>query len=535
MAKNETRPILSTHDWFDQSMPDALKARDFYLGGRHVLRTDGVSKLRWAKDLWGQDTLSRGLYAKSPYLLQHAEEDDTIYAQRCAALTYENYIEAPLKIYSSAIWSGRRIKRIMADGRETTQVPIIQSFLDDCDGKGHSIDDVMAEAWTWAAVEDVAYIIADLPRMPEHLRGQQLSLADVIEAGLFPRLSVIRKADLYNWALDEDGRPTEILHWVCGGTTGSILNGSSSERHLVKYWTTTNWQLIDPKTGDIIDQDEHGLGVIPIYEVIPIEGEKPWQGLSLLRDVVPLAQEILNLDSEHREFLKYSALSTMAVQAHEDADLEKVRIGHSRFLRVPPEVTTMPQILTPDQTPAQSYVTAIVKKVERIYRLLNIRLQSQTGRADGASAESKDADEMVTARALAKNASVMERVENYIHWVCALWMTGGDQEQAEAEQCTATYPKEKDFARESVSIELDALTKYEGLEYAPPQIKAAAALNVGERLAPQIDDESLDAAKEWQAERIASAALSEVMSDVDASLDQDTEPNPDAEPDQQAA
>lgn len=175
-------------------------------------------------------------------------------------------------------------------------------WMEDVDGAGTSIKRWMREELApRLLVLGCVDVLADrpglapgeeLPEVPTEADRERLRL-DRVEVRLIDPQDVLdweldRRRE-YTWVLNREYHPRESPDERTPGTT-------YIPRY--RYWDRARWVLLDGD-GEVIDEAEHGLGVVPQRRLFTRRAPRQTHvGVSLFEDTAELAREYYNRDSE---------------------------------------------------------------------------------------------------------------------------------------------------------------------------------------------------------------------------------------------
>jgi len=461
------------HPWLEESWPDAKESWDFYEGGRAVLgdrgRSSALSGSPKVFDSMGNESQASHLFAfnaffsaHNPNLDRHHDEAPEIYSGRIRRAAYENHLSRPVNLFARSIMGSNKIRR---DLKRAKWLGDAKEWTEDVDGMGSSIDDFWAMAYIRTFVEDIAYVLVEIPAAPENVRGRMISMAEAEFLGLYPRFRLLTKAQVLNWRLYRTGMARGVYFMEEEDDLDDLMARGKSQSHSVdrwriRYYTPEYHQAFNLQGTPLTPPIYHNLQVVPIVPLaLEWKHRSRWKGLSQVRDATPLSRRIFNTGSRLDEFLFFCALSQFVFQADDPKAVSALRRGASRYWTVPSLAEWPPFCLTPDQAPAEAMRKAINEDIEALFRTFSVRMINRSASADGASGLSKEADALPERRSLAGQAKTMQTAENYAHWLAALWVSTGinlpsRHRNAEMIQIGATYPEESDFDEAALEDQL---------------------------------------------------------------------------------
>lgn len=320
---------------------------------------------------------------------------------------------------------------IVAEAREYARMapsvpPELQSFWDDIDLRGSSIDAHMQMICLLAQVFGHVDDVVDMPSIPDDY-PENPTMADQKEANLRPYVYTIFPLDFLNWEVDDK----DEFVWArwreqITGNVGPFEERPSKPSWRYYTWTRSEWfvheVVFKGKSNQpdisLVRAGEHELGMVPVvryynkrYLLDPVVGH------SAISDIGKVNIAILNWCSLIDEEVYQKCLNILVMEEPADKTAG-VEIGSNNVLLWSGE--TPPFYLAPASEPGQFMLELIDRGIQEIYRLA--KLAPDTGVAKEAQSGVAYSYEFnQTNRMLADTADQLERGEDRLHKLWALW------------------------------------------------------------------------------------------------------------------
>lgn len=295
------------------------------------------------------------------YVWQYPLEMPDNYMHRLARATYCNIISPVVDLYAATVGKQERVI-IESAGMD--------DFLDDADGQGHSLLQVMNKARIDAAVYGHTFVMIDEPRASAPI----LTQADVKAQGLRPYITLVTPEHMLNWRLDSNGYPLEVLFQVHLENESSILDQGASDQPVTEYrhWTRTSWATYRIINGAIaeVDSGTNPLGRVP---VIPLYHKhvKPFMGESLIKDAAKIGQLITNWLSGLDEAMEKQMFAIPFLKSNKEP--KAVGVGVSTVLHLNPDDNEEFGYAAPEVAPFEACWTAFYRMIQLANRHMGIK------------------------------------------------------------------------------------------------------------------------------------------------------------------
>ena len=472
MPETKQDILEQTHPDYDALSPDWQLYSDAYRGGRDW--TDGG------------------------YLFKFVREPAGDYEDRQTRAYYLNYVRAIIDAYVSFVYR-EEITRTADNGA-------LLRFWDEADQNDNPIQAFMAErAAPLVFAFGTLYAGIDKPTLADGTTPA--SRADESAMGLTPRANIVSPLRLRDWGRDALGafswvRIQEDLEYDAGPWAERADAGVG-----YRTWTATEWALNDAD-GITLEEGTHVIGEVPIVSFVPFEDPfHTRQGLSVIRDIAPLARQLFNVCSLLDEFLYKQCFNILAIDSEWFNDESRRTLGISNAIPTYKDGVE-PKYISPPVDPAEFLQEERKRIIAEIYRLafLEYRTAERAGQPQSGIAKAYDLHDLN--QYLAKLAQNLEAGERHMARLVLRWSgVKGTNEQLN-DQFEVNYPR--DFQIEDAAEVLDSALSAVELGMPSGVTKAlkkrAAKVILGEDYTDEMGDE-IDAAADEPARTRAVDAL----------------------------
>lgn len=300
-------------------------------------------------------------YLQGDYLETHALEWKEDFENRKRRAYYLNNCKTVVHAYTNLIFRETIVRTTSSE---------ITPFINNADKCGTSLEKIMKKVSNWSSIYGKCYVFVDMPKT----NGQVLTLQDVVNLEIFPYVKVLSPLDIINWQKNDYGE----FEWVLIRTEKWV--GEYDKELIVEYRRIGKDSFILYDTeGNVVEELENPLGVVPIVEVFHDEGK---EGLSLIEDIAYINRTIYNWTSNIDEMIERQTFSQLvypddgslidnAPQGVEEEDLQAIiakRLGTAHVLTFPANSGQPPHFISPD-TRQLSVIWDLVKAhIREIYR-----------------------------------------------------------------------------------------------------------------------------------------------------------------------
>ncbi len=269
-------------------------------------------------------------------------------------------------------------------------------LLDNITGQGDSFTSLTKRIANLQAGFGTIYIVIDLPELSEEMRlkfeENRATRADEMYVGLRPYWTLMDPLSILNWGMDKSGGYEWLLYEQPASSEvlgdDNTLTPSPNAKYIL--WRKSGWQKLGEK-GEVLSSspnpfiDVDGNGVIP---VVPIrfqieEGET--SGISILADIEPINQQIVNTLSLLLEICHTQTFGTLTMQ---EPDGSKIELGTSPVLGYQAGMNA-PAFIQPSSENAAVLSNVIAMLVNEVLRLASLRKGAAMDSKQVASGDSK--------------------------------------------------------------------------------------------------------------------------------------------------
>lgn len=378
---------------------------------------------------------------------------------------YENIAATLIEQLKSALFR-KGANRGFADPEKIEDTHPLRQFWDNADGLGRSLEALMPEQWTAAAVFGHTLIMAD--------RAGETS-ATPTKADQPPVvLRSYTPLDAIDWLTDDLGGLTSVrlLEAVRRDDYDTPASAITAQVRTVDAdgWTLTQIEKmgtpgkpLKPAKGVADETGDHGFGVLPVVVLYSRRRAlSPTIGRSVLGDPA-LYIDLYNLTSEVRELLRNQTFALLNVPLGKDGSIERESSLLGETAGTANVVFSSEAIayVSPEGTNVEVYHEHIDRLVRLIYRLAVVGWDSDS--KDAESADSRKLKKEDLHQMLAGYAAECEAAEIALAKLVYRAHYGDTWEtQWDADQPTISYPDDFDVA--GLLDELEAVTQGIALE-----------------------------------------------------------------------
>lgn len=333
-----------------------------------------------------------------------------------------------------------------------------------------------------------------------------------------PYAYIVRPQDMLDMSYDETGELRWAMVRELSRDDENPLTSTGDPVLRYRLWTTEGWYLLEEKTSivrgssvtkvELVDADNHYLGVVPIIQADHTFSEEPYESPGLIDDIAYLDRANANYLSNLDAIIQDQTFSQLTMPAQgllpgDEGHKKLLEMGTSRIFTYNGEAGQKPEYIAPDPRQASMILSAIGKIINEIYHSVGLSGErtkdDNGGGVDNASGVAKAYDFERTNSLLASKAAALQIVERRIVTLVAMWEGEALDEDVEL----VTYPEK--FDTRSLYDEFEIAAKL-NLLAAPDEVRRRQMRLVVEKMFPAQSSkqrEAMEAAlKEWPPEPI---------------------------------
>ena len=340
-----------------------------------------------------------GMFAAGGALQKHPRESAENYTFRQQLSYYLNHTAPIINACVDPIFKD-------TISRDYNESELFETFLNDVDRLGTTLQEFMRYNATQAKVYSVMYILVD------NVSEIGETVADQIYNRQLPYLVAIEPKSVYKWLTSDIGELEFFAY------TSTVFDDEGQAKTQYHEWTRTSWTLKNDEE-KIIATGEHNLGKVPIVQ---------WFGRSSRKiDILPPPEYLAIARTNHQvyhlcslltQILNMQTFSTLTLPDNGQG-VDDITLGTNNVLMYPAESSHAPAFIAPDRGPAEIIMSVIKMLVDDMYRLSGIN--SVIGVQEAKSGVAKQWDFERTNQRLADFSVQCESAEKDIIELFELW------------------------------------------------------------------------------------------------------------------
>jgi hypothetical protein len=380
--------------------------------------------------LFLQNSYQGGIaYKSEDYLTRYVNETDDEYRKRVEQTPFDNHCKSIVSIYNSFLFRKPPHRNFGTYAND----PMLNSFLDDADREGRSLDDFMSEVNIVSTIFGHAWVIVDKPDITVNTRAQE------IENDIRPYLTLFNPLQVLDWDYKQYPNGSYYLAYLKIWEYGDI------DSYIVKkfYQDRIEREFIEKDEIVNVEIYPNNLGIIPAVSVYSQRSPIRGIGVSDISDIADVQRAIFDSNSEIEQIIRLSNHPSLVITPD-----VKASAGAGAIIQMPDGLDSglKPYLLQPSAASIDSVRNIIADRVETINRMANVGAvrQQESKKISGVALEQEF--ELLNAR-LAEKANNLELGEYQIWELYALW-TGMRKDFVELEYANSynTRDKHSDFA-----------------------------------------------------------------------------------------
>ena len=340
-----------------------------------------------------------GMFAAGGALKRHPREDEKNYIFRQHLSYYLNHTAPIINACVDPIFKD-------TISRDYNQSELFETFLNDVDRLGTTLQEFMRYNSTQAKIYGVMYVLAD------NVSEIGETVADQVGNRQLPYLVAIEPKCVYSWRVNDIGE-LEFFSY-----TTTVFDDEGQAKTQYHEWTKASWTVKNDEQ-KIIATGEHNLGRVPVVQ---------WFGRSSRKvDILPPPEYLAIARTNHQvyhlcslltQILNMQTFSTLTLPDNGQG-VDDITLGTNNVLMYPAESSHAPAFIAPDRGPAEIIMAVIKMLVDDMYRLSGVN--SVIGVQEAKSGVAKQWDFERTNQRLADFSVQCESAENDIIELFELW------------------------------------------------------------------------------------------------------------------
>lgn len=340
-----------------------------------------------------------GMFAAGGALQQHPREDAKNYAFRQQLSYFLNHTAPIINACVDPIFKD-------TISRNYNENELFETFLNDVDRLGTTLQEFMRYNSTQAKIYGVMYVLVD------NVSEIGETVADQVNNRQLPYLVAIEPKSVYKWLVNDIGELDLFTY------TTTVFDDEGKAKTQYHEWTRTSWTVRNEEQ-KVIATGEHKLGKVPIVQ---------WFGRSSRKiDILPPPEYLAIAKTNHQvyhlcslltQILNMQTFSTLTLPDNGQG-ADDITLGTNNVLLYPAESSHAPAFIAPDRGPAEIIMAVIKMLVDDMYRLSGIN--SVIGVQEAKSGVAKQWDFERTNQRLADFSVQCESAEKDIIELFELW------------------------------------------------------------------------------------------------------------------
>lgn len=340
-----------------------------------------------------------GMFAAGGALQKHPREDAKNYTFRQSLSYFLNHTAPIINACVDPIFKD-------TISRNYNENELFETFLNDVDRLGTTLQEFMRYNSTQAKIYGVMYVLVD------NVSEIGETVADQVNNRQLPYLVAIEPKSVYKWLVNDIGELDLFTY------TTTVFDDEGKAKTQYHEWTRTSWTVRNEEQ-KVIATGEHNLGKVPIVQ---------WFGRSSRKiDILPPPEYLAIAKTNHQvyhlcslltQILNMQTFSTLTLPDNGQG-ADDITLGTNNVLLYPAESSHAPAFIAPDRSPAEIIMAVIKMLVDDMYRLSGIN--SVIGVQEAKSGVAKQWDFERTNQRLADFSVQCESAEKDIIELFELW------------------------------------------------------------------------------------------------------------------
>lgn len=293
-------------------------------------------------------------YYKGKYLEPYYYESKDDYEKRLRQVALDNHVKSICGIYNSFLFR----KEPYREYGSISSDPALQSFLQDADLDGRSLQAFLRDANSLAMVYGNVWILVDKPTTQVHTRAEEL------EQNIRPYVSIFTPDNVLDWEYERQPNGLYQLTYL------KVREEVIKNIQYVREYTPTEVNVYklsgEDKNGQFVETIPNIYGKIPALCLYAQRSHTRGIGISTLGDVADLQKAIYEELSEIEQIIRLTNHPSLVKTADTEA-----AAGAGSIVQMPQNMDPglKPYLLQPAGSSIESVLSSIAKKVEAIDRM----------------------------------------------------------------------------------------------------------------------------------------------------------------------
>jgi hypothetical protein len=240
-------------------------------------------------------------YRRQGYLTRYKLETNSEYQQRLETTPLDNHCSSVVQVYTSYLFRENPDRDF---GSMEGQMDV-ESFLNDCDYDGRSLNAFMKDAATWTSVFGHAWILMTKPNVGAGSLGEEQMM------GVRPYVNLLTPLAVLDWTWTRTASGAYELTYF------KYIEEIVDKLTIVKKWTKDTietWAMEDEKKeATLIATEVNGLGMIPAVLAYNKRSIVKGIGVSDISDIADIQRLIYNYNSEIEQSVRLDGHPSLVV------------------------------------------------------------------------------------------------------------------------------------------------------------------------------------------------------------------------------
>jgi hypothetical protein len=305
-----------------------------------------------------QSFIGGDAYRRGRFLTRYMYESDSDYAERIDTTPLDNHCKSVIQVYNAFLFRDEPEREFGSLIQDSS----LESFLEDADLEGRSLNAFMKDAATYSSVFGHSWILVTKPNTNAKTRAEELAQE------VRPYVSLLTPLAVLDW------------HWKRAPNGVYYLSyfkyredSDDSRYYVIKEWyedriVTTE---IDGQRREVqsVITEENGLGTIPAVIVYSQRSTMRGLGVSDIQDISDQQRSIYNEYSEIEQAIRLSGHPSLV----KTADVEAIA-GAGAIIQMPENMDPglKPYLLEPGQQNVDAIYTSVTNRINSIDRMANL-------------------------------------------------------------------------------------------------------------------------------------------------------------------